>query len=354
MREPSGILLERYLLDELPPADKAALMRQLAVDPALRARLERLRAANEGFGRSRDAGAFVRSLRERMRRDAVHAGIRMQPAREPRAGDARPARPVRNRPRFAGWQPALGGVFLVALVAVPAWRVLNGGSTVVAPGVSAEAPGATRPLAAEGLDRARADAPTAAADVQAATAADATTPPNTPEGPRQQPARVRTEASPPPTPAERLAEGNHTTASVHGETTRLKGLQPTLALFRRTPGGAEPLRPGAAVKPGDVLRIGYRAAGRSFGAIFSVDGHGNVTRHWPLTGDRAARLAGGETLLPGAFELDDAPAYERFYLLVSEHEFDLKPLLASLHAARSLTEDNIEVIRFDLLKENGI
>src|SRR5690606_16144034 len=111
------------------------------------------------------------------------------------------------------------------------------------------------------------------------------------------------------------------------EVTRLKGLEPTLALFRRTARGAEPLKPGAAVRSGDVLRIGYRAAGHSFGAIFSVDGHGNVTRHWPLTGDHAARLESGEVLLPGAFELDDAPSYEHFYLLVAERAFALTPLL---------------------------
>src|SRR5690606_17549820 len=125
-----------------------------------------------------------------------------------------------------------------------------------------------------------------------------------PEGPRpeargpevaaaREPERTRTDArtssetpaasKPVQAPEEPRVTGPHPTeprtspaiARAGEEVTRLKGLEPTLALFRRTPRGAEPLKPGAAVRSGDVLRIGYRAAGRSFGAIFSVDGHGN-------------------------------------------------------------------------------
>lgn len=337
MREVSDLLLERYLLDELPPADKAALTQRLAADPALRARLDDLRRATEDFARTRDAGAFARTVRERLRRDRVH---------QVHAGSRTPVDVPQGGPRFAGWKPALGGVFLLALVAVPAWRVLNGPSSLVPPGP----PGAGgRPDVAE-PGRPVPDAP-GAGDAAGRTSATDTDIP-VPET-RGKPAPARTDAAPSASAEARTAAVRAGEASPR-PATRLKGLQPTLALFRRIPGGAEPLKPGASVRAGDVLRIGYRAAGRSFGAIFSVDGHGNVTRHWPLAGDLAARLAPGETLLPGAFELDDAPSYERFFLLVSEAPFDLTPMLESLQASRPSPQEGVEVIRFDLVKEQGI
>lgn len=345
MRKVSDLLLERYLLDELPPADKAVLAQRLAADPALRSRLDDLRSAHEEFARTRDAGSFARTLRERLRRDRIHAGVRAR-AETPQGGS-----------RLAGWKPALGGVFLLALVAVPAWRVLNGESSLVTsgagihPGVSPDVPETSLP-APDATGGAATSAPNIAKT-------ETTTPPGATRTDTGGEPGARTKAASAAAPADvRPPSANPPAlARVDEESTRLKGrkdVQPTLALFRRTGAGAEPLKPGAPVRPGDVLRIGYRAAGRPFGAIFSVDGLGNVTRHWPLTGDRAARLGGGETLLPGAFELDDAPSYERFYLLVAEHEFDLKPLLESLHASRVPAEDGVDVIRFDLLKENGI
>ncbi len=362
----SDLMLERYLLDELKPADKATLTQRLAADASLRERLESLRRENEEFAQGRDAEVFAHALRERARRERVHAGIRTERAQAAQDGSRLRSRFAGWKPdlrNFAGWKPALGGVLLVALVAVPAWHVLNGTSSLVAPGIQAEVPeGVRSPPAGNADGESAPPRETVTADARTFATDNANTRPDTPpasqtppEGPREEPARARTEPPRAPATAERPSPNQHTSlARTDEEATRLKGLEPSLALFRRTTSGAEPLKPGTAVKPGDVLRIGYRAAGRSFGAIFSVDGHGNVTRHWPLTGDRAARLAAGETLLPGAFELDDAPSYERFYLLVSDRAFDLKLMLESLHASQSPAENDVELIRFDLLKENGI
>ena len=73
-----------------------------------------------------------------------------------------------------------------------------------------------------------------------------------------------------------------------GDVVRLKGGGPGLVVFRKTASGAERLEPGAAVRPGDLVRLGYRAAGRGWGAILSTDGQGNVTLHLPRSGRRAA------------------------------------------------------------------
>lgn len=118
-------------------------------------------------------------------------------------------------------------------------------------------------------------------------------------------------------------------------TDRVKGLEPTLLLFRKTPGGSEPLRDGATARAGDLVRIGYRAAGLGWGVIVSVDGHGVVTQHLPRDGAQAARLsAGSQVLLDSAYELDDAPRWERFYFVAGSAPFDATPVI---EAAKSVT-----------------
>jgi hypothetical protein len=121
-------------------------------------------------------------------------------------------------------------------------------------------------------------------------------------------------------------------ASASGD--RLKGSRPGLALFRRTPDGSEPLTDGAFVRTGDLVRVGYRAAGRSFGAILSIDGRGLVSMHLPKAGDRAAALArGGLVLLDFSYELDDAPRWEAFYFVTGEMPFDVTGVVRAARSA---------------------
>jgi anti-sigma factor RsiW len=119
-----------------------------------------------------------------------------------------------------------------------------------------------------------------------------------------------------------------------GDGVRIKGLAPSLVLFRKTASGSEALEDGARVRAGDVVRVGYRAAGRRYGVILSIDGRGVVTPHLPRQGRDAARLAGGDaTLLDRAYELDDAPRWERFYLVTADVPFDA---MVPLESARTL------------------
>lgn len=76
------------------------------------------------------------------------------------------------------------------------------------------------------------------------------------------------------------------------------------------------------MRAGDLVRVGYRAAGRGFGVIVSVDGRGSVTVHLPGRGDQAAALAGGDTVLVHhAYQLDDAPRFERFHFVTAGAPF---------------------------------
>lgn len=112
---------------------------------------------------------------------------------------------------------------------------------------------------------------------------------------------------------------------VDGE--RAKGTS-ALVVYRSTDSGSETLSNDELVRVGDVVRIGYRSTTPEYGAIVSVDGRGVTTVHLPVTGDRAVVLEPGNTvLLDRAFELDDAPLYERFYLVTGPAPFDVAPVL---------------------------
>lgn len=57
------------------------------------------------------------------------------------------------------------------------------------------------------------------------------------------------------------------------------------------------LADGAMARPGDLLRLGYSAVDRPFGAILSIDGRGTVTLHLPANGPTAAPLGRGDKTL---------------------------------------------------------
>ncbi len=129
-----------------------------------------------------------------------------------------------------------------------------------------------------------------------------------------------------------------------GETERLKGAGPRLIAHReRAAGEPEELASGARTRAGDVLQLSYVSAGAPYGAILSIDGRGNVTRHLPATGDSAAPLAaGGAVPLDHAYVLDSAPSFERFFLVTASAPF---PVGAAVGAARRLTAAGADLAR---------
>jgi len=121
-----------------------------------------------------------------------------------------------------------------------------------------------------------------------------------------------------------------------GDGDRIKGLRPHVLLFRKTADGAERLAPTSLVRARDVIQIVYQAAGRRFGVIVSVDARGVVTRHLPATGTKAAELQPGTVALPAAYQLDDAPHWESFYLVTANAPFDVAVVVdAARQASRA-------------------
>jgi hypothetical protein len=107
------------------------------------------------------------------------------------------------------------------------------------------------------------------------------------------------------------------------EDTGIKGTT-SLHVYRHGRQGDERLPDGARAARGDLLQLAYRAGdGARFGVLLSIDGAGHVTMHWPdaNAGDAATLSAKGEVRLPAAYELDDAPAFERFFLITAAEPF---------------------------------
>ena len=85
-----------------------------------------------------------------------------------------------------------------------------------------------------------------------------------------------------------------------------------------------------------MLQLGYVSAGRRYGAVLSVDGRGSVTLHFPESPAGSPELKGGTVSLPSAYELDDAPAFERFFFVTSDAPFDVGTVMES---ARQLARE---------------
>ena len=119
------------------------------------------------------------------------------------------------------------------------------------------------------------------------------------------------------------------------EITRIKGV-PALEIHRRRGENVERLGDGSTAAAGDLVELAYVAAGQRYGAIVSIDGRGGVTQHFPAGGSRAAELErGGAVPLTTSFELDDAPKFERFFLVTSPDVFELQDVLAAAKAVAS-------------------
>lgn len=138
--------------------------------------------------------------------------------------------------------------------------------------------------------------------------------------------------------------------------TRMKGLAPRLTVFLKTAGGAKDLAPGSLVGKGDVIQLSYTAGEARFGVILWVDGRGAITWLLPAGYNGSPRGAPlldrqGQVVLPTAYELDDAPGFERFFFVYSESSFDVA---VAAQAARALSSRAGSAEKLDLSLPPGI
>ncbi len=117
-------------------------------------------------------------------------------------------------------------------------------------------------------------------------------------------------------------------------TTRIKGQEPHLLVFRQEGEQAVPLREPAEARPRDRLQLSYVAAGAPYGVVLSLDGAGVVTLHFPASDTAPTTLQqGGAVALEQSYELDAAPEFERFILVTADAPIHTATIVA---AARQL------------------
>lgn len=110
---------------------------------------------------------------------------------------------------------------------------------------------------------------------------------------------------------------------------RVKG-DPRLLLYRMERDSATELADGVIASEGDRIQVKYLAAKARYGVIFSLDGRGSVTLHFPESSGLEPLLVQGEAQsLSHSYELDDAPQFERFYFVTSSSPIDVASVLSS-------------------------
>jgi hypothetical protein len=113
---------------------------------------------------------------------------------------------------------------------------------------------------------------------------------------------------------------------------------PHLVVYRHSPAGDEELQADAPARAGDLIQLRYVSAGHRYGAVLSVDGRGAVTLHFPEDAHQSSALPGAESPLPHAYQLDDAPAFERFFFITADREIPLDRLLSAAHSLAASPE----------------
>jgi len=131
-----------------------------------------------------------------------------------------------------------------------------------------------------------------------------------------------------------LQPGALTTASLDeglgGETVRAKGHTRVVVYSQADP--TTPLQDGARVSHGQTVQLGVAVEDQVHGVLISIDGRGVVTTHWPLDSAQAAPIDAGRTqVLPQAYTLDDAPAFERFLLVTGPEPFPVADVVRAGH-----------------------
>jgi hypothetical protein len=116
------------------------------------------------------------------------------------------------------------------------------------------------------------------------------------------------------------------------DTIRLKGLENRLNVYRKTEEVPEQLEEGVLVHENDVLQLSYFAGEMDYGIIFSIDGRGVVTFHFPESSlmhtEKSPPLEKeGEIPLSLSYILDNAPYFERFFFVSSNRPFRIDTVL---------------------------
>ena len=128
--------------------------------------------------------------------------------------------------------------------------------------------------------------------------------------------------------------------------TRIKGMQASLEVWKKTGDSAVQMVNLGNASEGDEIQLRYRVPQKCFGMLLSMDGNGTVTMHVG-DGNNAVELEPGKmTTLPFAYKLDNAPKFEKFFLLTSQSAFAFNVD----DFDKSLKQAGVEAVSFTLRK----
>ena len=134
------------------------------------------------------------------------------------------------------------------------------------------------------------------------------------------------------------------------EGTRIKGMDARMEVWKKTADSAVQMSNLDEAREGDEIQLRYSVPEKSFGLLFSMDGNGSLTMHMGA-GNQAIELAPGEmTTLPFAYKLDNAPKFEKFFLLTSRNSFSI----SADDIDASLKQEGVRVVSFTLRKVGGV
>lgn len=149
------------------------------------------------------------------------------------------------------------------------------------------------------------------------------------------------------------------------ETTRIKGTGAALFLYRLKDSRIELLGNNSTARQHDLIQIGYLSE-ESHGMIFSVDGRGALTLHLPEKGSSAKLTVNRKVLLKKSYELDDAPLFEKFYLVTSGKALNADSVLARAKTRAAKAKGDIlsredlglgtaaRIVTLTIIKERGL
>lgn len=105
--------------------------------------------------------------------------------------------------------------------------------------------------------------------------------------------------------------------------TRIKGMESRMEVWKKTTKGIVQLENLSGATEGDEIQLRYSVPQKCFGILFSMDGNGTLTMHMGDDNKAIALEPGKMVTLPFAYKLDNAPKFEKFFLLTSQSEFEL-------------------------------
>lgn len=122
------------------------------------------------------------------------------------------------------------------------------------------------------------------------------------------------------------------------------------SVYKKTGNKSKRLESGMILSKGDVIQLSYTSGGKKYGVLFSIDGRGILTLHFPYSVNDEAVLENGKNiLLKEAYELDDAPNYEKFFFILSDKNIIVKEILNKAEALKK-NPDNAKKTARDLFK----